>query len=489
MKLKDYVNKNNFDSIGKSFLKSGINYAYEGDVVLSYTFLRLGLDNLTCDCLNGGWFISQKLTKEAQIKANINVNTKEYNFCYSFLYFLSEHVEGYLDKSLILIDKYLKISPDYLGFYLKGRILSMKDQKFEALVMYEKSHELDKSSRNLYRIGRQKEFLNINGMKEIFQAAIENPHSVCCYRILKVNIQKRGIKIPNNHHQTNPLVTSFLDTTIDEWDFQKEFVKILNYDFSNFYEVEKKRKILDNFSFFLRMNEFFILQVFLQKNEIKQDSLFDDTKAIMQNENSYVFSIENQNAGQYKYYALWQYFPVNRFPANTLKSKDLVNRNLIFEFKDGINPEKFAKIIAIALKNKFNPNILSNKTLIIIPASNSIKTEKRFKTFCQKLSAITGLENGYEFLVNNEENRTPVHKGGDRNKSIISSIRLNTSVNGKSLIVIDDVRTSGKSSNDIHQYLKQNGAKTIVFIYVGKTVSSNFMFTSAHNNEIDDLPF
>ena len=359
MKLKDYINKNDFDSIGKSFLKSGINYAYQGDVDLSYTFLQLGLDNLTCDCLNGDWFESQKITKENLSKAKKSANTKEYFFCYSFLYFHSEQVEGYLDKSLDLIDKYLKISPDYLGFYLKGRILSMKDQKFEALVMFEKSYELDKSSRNLYRIGRQKEFLNINGVKEIFQAAIENPHSVCCYRILKVNTQKRGIKVLNNHDKSNPLVTSFLDTTIEVWDFQRKFKKILNYDFSNFYEVEKNKKILDNFSFFLRMNEFFILQVFLQKNEITQDSLFVDTKAIIQNENSPVFSIENQTTDPYKYYALWQYFPVNRFPVNTLNSKDLVNRNLIFEFKDGVNPEKFAKIIEFALKNKFNHNILS----------------------------------------------------------------------------------------------------------------------------------
>lgn len=201
----------------------------------------------------------------------------------------------------------------------------------------------------------------------------------------------------------------------------------------------------------------------------------------------YQFTIESIDKYSYKWFALWPYYPVNKFSATNLPANDLNNRNLIFKFKDGIEPVLFGKIVGSALLNKFDFQTIKDKVLLIIPASNKSRTEKRFKLFCEKLCSYTGLLNGYEYLTNNETIRTPTHQGGNKNQSIISSIQLTTSIVGKDFIIVDDVRTSGKSSNDIFEFLKKKGAGDITFIYLGRTVSSQNQYSNY--NTSDDLPF
>ncbi len=201
----------------------------------------------------------------------------------------------------------------------------------------------------------------------------------------------------------------------------------------------------------------------------------------------YQFTIESVDKYSYKWYALWQYYPVNKFSALNLHADDLNNRNLIFKFKDGIDSILFSKIVGSALINKFNFEVLKDKVLLIVPASNKSRTEKRFRLFCENLCSYTCMLNGYEYLTNNETIRTPTHQGGNKNQSIISSVQLTKSIVGKDFIIVDDVRTSGKSSNDIFEFLKKNGAGDITFVYLGRTVSSQNLQSNYNRN--DDLPF
>jgi hypothetical protein len=200
------------------------------------------------------------------------------------------------------------------------------------------------------------------------------------------------------------------------------------------------------------------------------------------------FSIESDNnIAPYNWHALWKYFPKNRFPDDKLNSIDLKHRLMIFEFKDGHNPEKYAKIISEALIQKFGKILLETKTLLIVPASNKTKTDIRFMLFCEKVAITTGMINGYYLLTNNDRAKIPKRLGGEND--IIPYIKLNSSINGKDFIIIDDIRTSGKSSNDVNQLLKENGAKSTIFIYFGRTVSNNTIRTSSNIIEVDDLPF
>ncbi|WP_110999199.1 phosphoribosyltransferase [Taibaiella soli] len=182
------------------------------------------------------------------------------------------------------------------------------------------------------------------------------------------------------------------------------------------------------------------------------------------------FAVESNSAHGYNWRALWHYYPVNKFHYASLGSSDLENRNHVFKFKDGEAPGMYATKMSKALLSTYGKDYLKTKTLLIVPASSKDKTERRFKLFCSKLCELTGLINGYEILTNNDKEKKPKHLGGDG--GIIPYVKLTESISGRKILVIDDVRTSGRSSNDIYNLLKSNGASEIEFIYFARTVST-----------------
>ena len=244
-------------------------------------------------------------------------------------------------------------------------------------------------------------------------------------------------------------------------------------------ELQKEEELITTNDLYVKESN-----TFESNTELTHNSNFDSSN---NNEIVNKFSIESETIFPYKWYALWKYFPKNRFPDDKLDSIDLMHRLMVFEFKDGHNPEKFANIISEALFQKFGKIILKTKTLLIVPASNKTKTDKRFKQFCEKVSITTGLINGYHILANNDKAKIPKRLGGEN--EILPYINLNSSINGKDFIIIDDIRTSGKSSNDVNQLLKENGAKSTIFIYFGRTVSSSNFSNTTNIIDINDLPF
>lgn len=183
------------------------------------------------------------------------------------------------------------------------------------------------------------------------------------------------------------------------------------------------------------------------------------------------FSVSDNN-GDYKWYALYNYYPVNRFNASDLSFKDLEARRHVYDFKDGRNTPYYAKLFASALINQFGKVYLKDKVLLIVPASNKARTELRFKEFCRLLSIHTGLINGYEMLTNNDLSRSSAHTGGSRNADLEQYLNITSSFSGKHFIVIDDVRTSGSSSNKINDMLKRRQILSVTFFYMAKTVSA-----------------
>jgi hypothetical protein len=172
----------------------------------------------------------------------------------------------------------------------------------------------------------------------------------------------------------------------------------------------------------------------------------------------------------YSYFAIFQYFPVNRYQSGDLNFEDLNNRGILFDFKDGRNVKYSANLFASALINNFGRESLMKKTLIIIPAASKEKTEIRFKEFCNLLSEYTNMDNGYEYLVN-IKNREAAHNGGSRNYNPEEFLQLKGNLFGKDVLVIDDVRTSGRSSDNIYNFLNKQNPKSITFCYMARTVN------------------
>lgn len=172
----------------------------------------------------------------------------------------------------------------------------------------------------------------------------------------------------------------------------------------------------------------------------------------------------------YSYYAVFEYYPVSRYSINELEEEDLNNRSILYSFKDGRNTKFNADLFASALINKFGRESLKKKTLIIIPASSKEKTVIRFKEFCSLLSEYTQMENGFEYLVN-IKNREAAHIGGSRNYKPEEFLQLNGNLTNKDVIIIDDVRTSGRSSDNIFNFLNKHNPNSISFCYMARTVN------------------
>ena len=168
----------------------------------------------------------------------------------------------------------------------------------------------------------------------------------------------------------------------------------------------------------------------------------------------------------YSYCYMYDYYPRSRFP--NPNQIDLINRINLFNFKDGNMPREFALDLASAYYNIFGSSYLKNKAILIIPASTRTKTIARFKSFLHHFCEFTQSNNGFEMLTNSTFERNPQHNGGDSLSA--KNLVFNGSFANKDFIVIDDVRTQGRSSNLVFYELMARNARKVEFCYIGRTV-------------------
>lgn len=210
---------------------------------------------------------------------------------------------------------------------------------------------------------------------------------------------------------------------------------------------------------------------FEQIIETKQPVLSDKLLKIDTDYRQYQFQLNGNH--KYTWTAIWSYYPKNRFRDDELSEIDLQNRYLTYNFKDGSNPIKFAQIFASAILRYFDENTIGEieqYSLAIIPASNKLKTDIRFKDFCNYLISLTGLIDGFDLISNRNISKEPIHQTANREIDLRKYIKVDNQVNNKKIVVIDDVRTSGNSSNVVYDLLKEKGAQDVIFFYLAKTV-------------------
>ena len=117
------------------------------------------------------------------------------------------------------------------------------------------------------------------------------------------------------------------------------------------------------------------------------------------------------------------------------------------------------------LHHTFSSNLLSKLTLVCIPSSKRIVTERRYKDFSEKLCKESGMMNGY--------NHISVIYDGDA-KHLGGSNSAQYSINrsffkDKYIILFDDVITSGHSMETFKSLLQNAGAIVLCGISIGKT--------------------
>ena len=176
-------------------------------------------------------------------------------------------------------------------------------------------------------------------------------------------------------------------------------------------------------------------------------------------------------------FSLYYYYPTTC--GWDVDQRDWDIRNLIWNFK--ANPNKPQSSIEIALRHeqamdkviplikrviqRYFGDMADKLTLVCIPSSKRIVTERRYKDFSAKLCSLTGMSNGYDY-VNVLSEGEAKHLGGSAQAKYTVD---NSYFKNRFVILFDDVITSGRSMENFKHLLEQTGATVIAGLSIGKT--------------------
>ena len=160
-------------------------------------------------------------------------------------------------------------------------------------------------------------------------------------------------------------------------------------------------------------------------------------------------------------YAIHQYFP-QRYKHISFEQQE-INR-LLLSFKDG---RRFATAWAVnEVAGLLRGNNLSDVTFVCIPSSSPYTYARRYKRFSRDLASRTNANDGYS-LVSISGKRSRAHK--ERQALIEANYSLSPALSGRKVIVIDDIYTTGKTSQAFLNSLKQQGADIVLCLFLAKT--------------------
>jgi len=205
---------------------------------------------------------------------------------------------------------------------------------------------------------------------------------------------------------------------------------------------------------------------------------------------SCVFTWFQPTRSSLKCFSLFYYYPTN---CDWNASEDEWEvRNLIWDFKANPNrPQseseircrheramnKVLPLFKKVMSHYFGSNT-SKLTLVCIPSSKKIVTERRYKDFSYELCSITGMDNGYDYI-------SVLHEG--EAKHLGGTTQAQISIDGsffrdRYIVLLDDVITSGKSMEMTKNLLEQAGAHVIAGLSIGRTKHER-----EYSNPIDNL--
>jgi ATP-dependent DNA helicase RecQ len=161
---------------------------------------------------------------------------------------------------------------------------------------------------------------------------------------------------------------------------------------------------------------------------------------------------------------------LNAYPE--LPQEEEIEREFIWDFKNGERSEEAAKLIANGLyrKLRFIEGLESLYTFCIIPASTEDKTIDRFFHFSECMVNYLGLENGFDFIKVIEDHEPTK---GEKEKDVMQYLEFDEdNIKGKTIILFDDVITSGETFYQCAKQLKTLGARHVIGTFLGNTANA-----------------
>jgi ATP-dependent DNA helicase RecQ len=183
----------------------------------------------------------------------------------------------------------------------------------------------------------------------------------------------------------------------------------------------------------------------------------------------YQFTITKKIDG-FSYHALFKYYSERHYSDQQISKDDVLNRQAIADFKEGMNTEVIAERVAKAILQKATKNFNAiNSVFMVIPASTQIKNIIRYKEFCDLVAEKLGIANGYngiKILYDMTGFRGTYDESRIENLSFDSRYFTN-----KAVVLFDDLIITGDSFRQVAKKLIDLGAKKVTGAMLGETVA------------------
>ena len=170
-------------------------------------------------------------------------------------------------------------------------------------------------------------------------------------------------------------------------------------------------------------------------------------------------------------YALYDYVPRRYWPKASFEQQDICR--MILGFKDGRNV--YTRWAVYEVSKVLASVSLKDIVIVCIPASTRYAHVRRWKRFSRMLCRNTGAVDGFD-RIQVSGSRKRAHVSGEY--ELVTNIKHYVHIDagffsGKKVLVIDDIYTTGQSSDAFIGAIQATGATVIGALFLAKTMKSH----------------
>ena len=167
----------------------------------------------------------------------------------------------------------------------------------------------------------------------------------------------------------------------------------------------------------------------------------------------------------YEYRYLTEYLP-KRYSATMKQEND---REVIYDFKNGYCSLSLMNTIVECIKEIKNEIGGNNWRVCFIPASTHHKTALRYSQLATAIETETGIPSDYHTILPKPELITQ-HMATGKTDPAEDFLFNKEQIEGKDIILIGDIITTGTNFTKTCQKLTELGAKSVIGLFLAKTI-------------------
>lgn len=238
-------------------------------------------------------------------------------------------------------------------------------------------------------------------------------------------------------------------------------------------------KVDDSYYYYFDNNEFHkrvckVCKLYqLGEKKISRNLLIDTKKNEILSRYNYKIYSRGFNINDIKYNYVFDYIPQRLHSDQKYSNKTLIDiYKFILNFKNGnIDTIQLANFLANIIADII-PDIYLNKNfyLCVIPSSNKYDNDLRYKELINEISKILGINNGFTIISRKFDIDKSIQNGIKNNIDVLKGIEISIDLNGKSIILLDDVITTGNSLKEFYKLMINNNVKEIYPLFLSRTI-------------------